>query len=90
MSSHSRTRYSKRLTQSEQQDSGDKEDGNGGHAEEFDIVNFLKEVKDIESNVERSDDDRKAMEALDVTKAHFKRCCEDERIYIDALASIGK
>ena len=57
---------------------------------QFDIVDYLNEVKEIESNVERSDDDKKAMRALDVTEAHFKRCCEDEKIYIDALASIGK
>ena len=87
--SSNRTRYSKRITLD---NAGDKEVGTKAPSSgvEFDLDAFLTEVKNIESNVERSDDDKNAMVALDVTKAHFERCCEDEKIYINALASVCK
>ena len=82
-----RTRYSKRLAGVDDEGTGK---GTPDIAKDFDLSSFLLELQDVESNVERSEDDRKAMEALDVTKEHFKRCCEAERLFIESLASICK
>ena len=87
--SSTRTRYSKRITL-DNADDKEVESKASSTVADFDLDAFLTEVKNIESNVERSDDDKDAMAVLDVTKAHFERCCKDEKIYINALASVCK
>ena len=56
----------------------------------FSLSDYLAEVQKIESNVVRSEGDRKAMSALDISMRHYKRCHELELKFIDVIASICK
>ena len=90
MSNLLRTRYSKRLAEEKGEDTAKEGSEVDEGKKDFDISSFLTELQAVESNVVRSAKDREAMEALDVTKAHYKRCCEAERLFIETLAGICK
>ncbi len=58
--------------------------------EPFDISNFLDEVDEAEENVERSADQRKALQSMDITEEYYRRGMRTINSFVKGLEKVGK
>ncbi len=58
--------------------------------DDFDISDYLKQIEIAETNVDRSDDEKVAITALDITKAHYERGSNVENSFLNGIAAVCK
>jgi hypothetical protein len=58
--------------------------------DDFDISDYLQQIQLTETNVDRSDDEKVAITALDITKAHYTRGSNVENSFLNGIAAVCK
>ena len=58
--------------------------------DDFDLNTYLAEVQHSRDTVERTTNEQKALDSLDITKKHYQRANKLEKSFLNGIASIGK